>query len=235
MRWRHVDCGVEIACAPPFFGVMHAAMALTLYGEKKWYSPYVFHVFVALKEKQLDFELRELDLDKKETRAGEYLAKSVTAKVPVLQHDDFWVGESLAISEYLAETFPFPKHPKLFPADFKERARARQVMLFLRSDLMALRTERSTDTMFYERAKAPLSAAAQANVEELFRIADLVIPNGKTSMFAEWCIADADLAFCLQRLGINGHELPKKLKAYVEAQWARPSVQAFVNHPRPKL
>src|SRR3954453_22871050 len=203
-------------------------MALTLYGERKWYSPWVFHAFVALKEKGLEFETKELDLDKKETFDQSYRDRSLTAKVPVLDHDGFWIGESLAISEYLAESFPFPKYAvKLFPADFKDRARARQLMLWLRSDLMPLRQERSPETMFFARADKPLSKDAQASVEQLFRVATLAIPEGKTQLFSEWCIADADLCFCLQRLGLNGHELPKKLKSYVDAQWARPSVQAF--------
>src|SRR5207253_4521599 len=119
--------------------------------------------------------------------------------------------ESVAIAEYLAETFPFPKYPvKLFPPDFKDRARARQLMMWIRSDLMPLREERSTHTMFYGGAK-PLTEAGKASAEELVRVANLVIPEGKTQLFAEWSIADADFAFCLQRLGLNGYELPKKV------------------------
>ena len=210
-------------------------MAITLHGEKKWYSPYVFTAFVALKEKGLPFEVKELDLSKKETFTPDYLGHTLTAKVPAIEHDGFWLAESLAIAEYLAETFPFPKYPRLFPADLQERGRARQLMLWIRTDLMPLRVERSTETMFYERAKAPLSKDAQAAAESLVRVMSAVHPEGRTQLFTDWSIADADRACCLHRLGLHGYELPKKLRAFVDAQWARPSVQAFVNHPRPKL
>jgi glutathione S-transferase len=208
-------------------------MAITLYGEHKWHSPYVFTVFVSLKEKQLPFEVKELDLSKGETRQAGYLSQALTGKVPALDHDGFVLAESLAIAEYLAETFPFPRHPRLFPEDLKERGRARQLMMFIRTDLTALRQERSTDTMFFAKATAPLSAKGQADAEALIRVVSAVLPDGRTQLFGNWSIADADMAFCLQRLGLNGYPLPAKLRAFVDAQWARPSVQGFVQHPRP--
>lgn len=208
-------------------------MGLTLYAERLWVSPYVFTAFVGLREKGLEFEVREMDLARKETRAGSFRDWSITGKVPAVEHDGFMVSESLAIAEYLAEMFPFPKYPvRLFPADFRERARARQLMMWIRSDLMALREERSTHTMFFGGAK-PMSSACQAAAEELLRVADLVIADGRVGLFAEWCIADSDFAFCLQRLGLNGFQLPPKIRAFVDAQWARSSVQEFVNHARP--
>jgi glutathione S-transferase len=37
----------------------------------------------------------------------------------------------------------------------------------------------------------------------------------------------------LQRLAKTSHPLPKKLRAFAEAQWERPAVQEFVRHARP--
>jgi glutathione S-transferase len=210
-------------------------MAITLYAERKWYSPYVFTAYVALAEKGLVFQLKELDLAKGEAQAQGFVDSTVTGKVPAIDHDGFWLAESLAIAEYLAETFPFPHHPRLFPADLKERGRARQLMMWLRTDLLPLRQERTTENMFYARAQAPLSAAAQASAATLVRVVSAVLPEGKTQLFSNWSIADAEVAFCLQRLGLNGDPLPKKLQDFVDVQWARPTVQAFVNHPRPNL
>ena len=42
-----------------------------------------------------------------------YRDRSLTAKVPALEHDDFWLAESSAIAEYLEEAFPPPGHPAL--------------------------------------------------------------------------------------------------------------------------
>jgi len=199
-------------------------MALTLYSDRFWISPWVFSCYVTLKEKGVPFEIVDLALDKKETHQPEYKQKSLTAKVPSIDHDGFWLSESMAILEYLEETFP---QVRALPANTRERARARQLMSFLRTDLYALREERSTNTMFYDHADKPLSGKAQADVEKLYEVA-----NAFVSGVGEWSVADSELAFCMQRLGMNGQELPPRLRPFVEAQWSRPSVQSYVTHVR---
>lgn len=200
---------------------------ITLYGEPYWYSPYVFTVFVALKEKGVEFETKVVSLDAGEHKAAAF-APSITGRVPAIEHDGFWLAESSAIAEYVDESFP---GTRLFPGGTRERARARQLMAFIRSDLMALREERSTETMFYARAQKPLSAEGQAAADKLVRVAESVITGPQ--LFETWSIADADLAFMLHRLILNGHEVPAKVRAFAETQWQRPSVRAFVEHPRP--
>jgi glutathione S-transferase len=206
---------------------------LLLYVDRLWISPYAFSAFVALEEKGLPYEVKTLALERGEHRAPEYRTPSLTGKVPALRHGDYWLSESLAISEYLAETFPFPKHPRLFPENLQERGRARQLMLWMRTELRALREERPSHTLFYERTRQPLSASAQQASAELVRIAEQVIPEGRTTLFNAWCIADPELGLMLQRLNLNGDPLPPKLRAYAEAQWTRPSVRKFVERPRP--
>ncbi|MGZ5970181.1 MAG: glutathione transferase [Polyangiales bacterium] len=202
-------------------------MAVTLYGEPYWYSPYVFTAFVALKEKGVAFETKLVSIDTGEHKS-EAFAPSITGRVPALEHDGFWLAESSAIAEYVDEAFP---GPRLFPGGARERARARQLMAFVRSDLMPLREERSTETMFYARATKPLSAAGQAAADKLVQVASRVVKG--TQLFETWSIADADLAFMLHRLILNGHEIPAQLRAFAEANWSRPSVHAFVSHDRP--
>jgi glutathione S-transferase len=205
---------------------------LTLYVDGFWISPYALSAYVALKEKGLPFEVKEVPLDKKEHHRPEYRDSSLTGRVPSLRHGDYWLSESSAIAEYLAETFPFPKYPRIFPENLQERGRARQIQAWIRSDLMPIRGERPTWSIFYERAKAPLSPEAEEEVERLLRLANHLIPEGRTTLFDAWCLADTDLAVMLQRLNVNGHPLPAKVKAYAEAQWQRPSVQEWVNRPR---
>ena len=98
---------------------------------------------------------------------------------------------------------------------------------------MPIREERSTFTMFYEKSSKPLSVKAQDAAQALFRVAAAVVPEGRTSMFSAWSIADADLSFMLHRLILNGDEVPARLRAYAEAQWRRPSVREFVDRKRP--
>ncbi len=201
---------------------------LKLYSDRFWISPWVFSCFVALEEKGVPFELVELGLDRRETRTPEYVGATITGKVPAIDHDGVRLAESSAILEYLDETFP---GRRLLPADARERARARQVMSFLRTDVFALREDRGSNYMFYEHNRNPLGEKARADADKLFAVAGQVVKGA--SMFGEWTIADSELAFCLQRLGMNGDELPASLREFVAAQWARPSVQKYVKHQRP--
>lgn len=206
---------------------------LELYGETLWISPYVLSSYVALREKRLDFEMVEVSLLDLAHRDAAYRDRSVTAKVPALVHDGFGIAESSAIAEYLEETFPPPGYAPIFPAGTRERARARQLMAWMRSDLGALRDERPTVTMFFERATKPLSASGAEAAASLLRVTELVLPAGATSLFGAWSLADSELAFMLHRLLLNGDDVPARIRAFAEAQWARPSVQSFVRHARP--
>jgi glutathione S-transferase len=133
--------------------------------------------------------------------------------------------------------FPPPTYGRLLPTDPRERARARQILAWLRSDLAALREDRPTSSMFYGPATTPLTAAGRDAADKLVRVAAELLPDRGsgtvTQLFREWSIADGDLAFCLHRLLRSGHELPSRVQAFATTQWQRPSVQAFVNHPRP--
>ena len=205
--------------------------ALTLTVDSFWISPYAFSCFVALKEKALPFEVRALSLPDKEHHKADYRRQSMTGRIPMLQHGDFTLSESSAIVEYLDDAFPGT--PRALPTSVRDRARARQIMAWVRSDLMPIREERSTTTMFYERATKPLSPAAQDAARRLMSFAQAVVPEGRTSLFGTpWTAADTDLAFMLQRLNLNGYELPPAVRRFVDAQWQRPSVQEWVTHKR---
>jgi len=204
---------------------------LTLHAETLWCSPYSFSSWVALHEKGLPFDVVEVSLLELRHWEPAYRDRSITAKIPALTHGDFWVAESSAIAEYLEDAFP--DRPRLFPSDPKVRARARQLMAWMRSDLGALRDERPTVSMFYERARRPLSSNGAAAAASLLRVTELVLPAGTTSLFGAWTLADSELAFMLHRLLLNGHDVPARIRAFAEAQWARPSVQSFVRHARP--
>jgi len=208
---------------------------LTLFGEKNLDSPFVFTVFVALKEKRVPFTLRSLDLSRGEQREGPFVARSLTARVPTLTAGEFSLSESLAIVEYLDETLLAPLHPRVLPAGVEERGRARQLLGWLRSDLAALRRERPTASIFFEheRATAPLGDAARADADKLVRVASTLLAGHGGSPFSSWSVAEADLSIALMRLIANGDEVPPQLKEYVAAQWQRPSIAAWVALERP--
>jgi glutathione S-transferase len=206
----------------------------TLYAESLWASPYAFSSLVALREKGVAFDLVLVELAGGAHRRPDYYAPSVTGRIPSLDHGGFRLAESSAIAEYLEEVLPPPQYPRLFPEALRDRARARQIMAWLRSDLMALREERSTMTMFYYRSQGkPLSPQAQQDVERLVRVAEQLLPADGGPLFGAWSLVDADFAFLLHRLILSGDPVPEKVAAYARAQWSRPSVREFVEHARP--
>ena len=203
---------------------------LTLYVDSNWMSPWAFHALVALEEKQLAYQLVATPLPIPEPLRSELEPKAILAKVPLLVHGELWLTESLAISEYLAETFPTPGHPRLFPADLAERARARQVMSWLRTSLMALRNDRPTSSVFGRPTVRPMTEKGKEDAAELLRVATALVPPNATQMFKDWSIADIDLSLALMRMIASQDHVPEHLIHYALAQWDRRSVKRYLAH-----
>jgi len=200
----------------------------TLYVDSRFLSPYALSAHVALTEKGAPFEVRLVDLEAGEQRMRPYQCRALTGRVPALTHGDFHLTESTAIAEYLEEIFPPPEHVRLYPADPRDRARARQLQAWLRSDLAPLREERPTQVVFWNEQRPPLGDAACAASAKLLHAAECLIGAGQTTLFGDWSLADADLAVALRRLWRD--DLPDTLRRYVQAQWERPSMVRWLEH-----
>ncbi len=200
--------------------------------DSRYASPYALSVFVALRVKQLEFALRTIDLYGGEHQSIDYATTSLTARVPTLAYGNFALSESSAITEYLEERFP--KNP-LYPHDVQDRARARQVQAWLRSDLLSLRAERPTEVIFYQSKEAPLSESAAVDAEKLTRVGESMMADGRQYLFQTWTIADVDMALMLNRLVLHGDDVPGELKEYAERQWAHSAVREWLSMPRPSL
>lgn len=205
---------------------------MRLYADAQYTSPYAMSVFVGLTEKGIPFDLQTVDLGAGANRHPAYADVSLTQRVPTLIDGDFHLSESSAITEYLDEAYP---GVALYPADTRAKARARQIQAWLRSDLLPIREERSTQVVFYGPTATPLSAAAEQAAQKLFKAADMLLAQNSNYLFDAWCIADVDLAVMLNRLVLNGDAVPARLADYAKRQWERASVQAWVKLPRPPL
>lgn len=205
---------------------------IVLYGNTPMTSPYVMTVFVALEEKQLPYRLELLDLERGDQLRPDFIAHSITNRVPTLRIADaageLWLSESAAIVEYLEERFPPPAHAALYPRGLAERARVRMVQGIIRSDFLPIRQERSTETIFQGLPIQPLSEQAEATRLRLVRIAAALLAEGQRSIASEFSIADVDLAILLQRLVHNGDALPAHLADYANHVWQRPSIQKWL-------
>jgi glutathione S-transferase len=213
---------------------MDAAAPLQLFVDAYWCSPFDYSCYVALREKGLEFTTSRAVI-----RSGaDFLAplkqRALIARVPALAHGDFWLSESLAVVEYLEEAFPPPAWPSLWPEDVQARARARQIVSFVRSELGALRHERTSWRIFYPPALGtpvePLSPTARAEADELLQVTSRVLALGEVRA---WPIAAAELTFALLRLVRTGESVPPAIAAFVADVCARPSVRDFLDHARP--
>lgn len=202
--------------------------AITLWSDANYFSPYVLSVYVALKEKGLNFTVQTVDLASGQNLQPGWKGYDLTRRVPVLAVDDFVLSESSAIDEYLEERFAPPTWERIYPLDMQKRARARQIQAWLRSDLMPIREERSTDVVFAGAKKPPLTPNAVKAAEKLIATVEALLPQGQQNLFGEWCIADTDLALMLNRLILNGDEVPERIEEYALFQWQRASVLRFI-------
>jgi len=133
-----------------------------LYVGEKNISSWSMRAFVALTHKGVPFEERPIELVEDRDRK---LRRKVgpTGKVPVLLHEGLRIPESLAIIEYLEETFPPPTYPSLWPADRARRAHARWLAAAMATGFFEVRQHMSFNLCFVpERATPPPEALDEA-------------------------------------------------------------------------
>ena len=94
---------------------------LTIYLGNKNYSSWSLRPWLVLKRTTVAFDEVVIPLYQSGSRET-VLKYSPSGRVPALRHGELTVWESLAICEYLAETFP---NFELWPKDQAARARAR--------------------------------------------------------------------------------------------------------------
>ena len=205
---------------------------MLLYVDANFASPYALVAFVSLIEKGLKFEIEPLDLVARANQGPDFAKTSITRRVPTLIHDGFALSESSAICEYLDETFA---GTRLYPAGSRDRARARQIQAWVRSDLMPIRDERPTFVVFNGAKRPALSEGAREAADKLFAAALTLLEGRTDNLFGDWSIADVDLAMMLQRLIVLGDAVPQHLSDYANNQWRRPSKQQWINRKRPPL
>jgi glutathione S-transferase len=205
---------------------------MLLYVDANFASPYALVAFVSLLEKGLTFDIKTVDLAVQDHHRPDFSKTSITRRVPTLVHDGFALSESSAICEYIDESFP---GTRLYPSDPRDRARARQVQAWMRSDLMPIREERPTFVVFCGAKRPALSTTARASADLLFSGALTLLEGRTDNLFGDWSIADVDLAMMLQRLIALGDPVPRRLIDYAARQWHRPTLQQWIHRARPPL
>ncbi|TMP31781.1 maleylacetoacetate isomerase [Pseudoalteromonas rubra] len=95
-------------------------------------SSAAYRVRIALNLKQLDHELVPVNLLKSEQQGAEYLSKNAQGLLPALETEQGMLAQSLAILEWLEETFDATP---LLPADAWQKAQVRNFSYAIACDI----------------------------------------------------------------------------------------------------
>lgn len=162
-------------------------MALELViGTRKW-STWSLRPWLVLKRTGASFDERLIPLRQEDGRTeAEIAPHSPSGLVPALKDGDLTIWDSLAISEYLAETYP-----GLWPKDPAARALARAAACEMHSGFGSLRGE-CPMALEVEPRVVDLSPATQKDVRRITRLmCELLNRFGGRYLCGEWSIADA--------------------------------------------
>ncbi|MEZ5834307.1 MAG: glutathione S-transferase family protein [Geminicoccaceae bacterium] len=174
---------------------------LTLVLGNRNYSSWSLRPWLLMRMLDIDFEEIVIPLDQADTRKT--IARYTPAgRVPVLIDGDLHVWDSLAIMEYLAES-----HPSAWPADRRDRARARSLAAEMHSGFMGLREEFPMNIRAGGRRVEPGAAAAR-DIERVRGIFEDCMEKSKGPMLlGNFCALDAMFAPVVMRFRTYALEL----------------------------
>jgi glutathione S-transferase len=188
---------------------------LLVIGNKN-YSSWSLRPWLAMKMLGIAFDEKRILLDRPDTKA-EMLKHSPAGKVPCLVDGSLAVWDSLAILEYLAE-----RHPRLWPAERAERARARSLAAEMHSGFANLRNHMGLNV----RKRYPGRGRTPEVLEELKRI-DAIWSEAKGPfLFGEFGAVDAMYAPVVLRF--RTYEVRVSNRAYADAVLALPPMREWI-------
>lgn len=154
---------------------------------------------------------------------------SVRGLFPVLRVDGTPIHESLAICEYVADTFA---EAGLWPDDVRRRAEARAISCEMLSGFQDMRRELSCHLFGRVPTFVP-GDAARADIERVFEIwREKLDRSGGPFLFGRFGIADAMFFPVLTRFRTYGVTLPSTLEKYANALDSLPAVRALLEVAR---
>lgn len=197
----------------------------TLVIGNKHYSSWSLRPWLLLRHFGIDFSERRLALDSEIFR-DEIGRWSPTGCVPVLHHDDLVVWDSLAICEFVNETW---LDGRGWPTDTRLRAMARCAAAEMHSSFSALRQQlpmncsRQPDGYRWD-------AAAQRDIDRVQQLwTDLLTASGGPFLGGAFGIADAMFAPVVIRFHGYGPELSAPVRSYVLRMLALPALVEWID------
>lgn len=196
-------------------------MTLRLTIGNKNYSSWSMRPWLALRACGVPFEETVIPIYV-EGAKERILARSPAGKVPVLEDGAVTVWESLAIIEYVAETFPAAG---LWPADAAARAHARAIAAEMHAGFLPLRRACPMNMRRPPRGLAlgEAAAAGVARIDALWAACRARFGSGGAFLFGSFTAADAMYAPMVSRLHTYDVAVSAPSAAYMQAVMALPA------------
>ena len=191
----------------------------------KNYSSWSLRPWMAMAMAGLDFNETMILLDTPDTKK-QIAEHSKAGRVPILHHGKITIWETLAILEYLAETFP---EKSLWPRAKAARAVARSISNEMHAGFSGLR---NTCPMNLRRPYKSIklndeTRADIARIEEIWRDCRKTYGKGGKFLFGKFCNADAMFAPVVTRFETYAIHVAKDTKAYMDAVLATKAFQKW--------
>jgi len=207
---------------------------LKLYVGNKNYSSWSMRPWVLMKQAGIAFDEAMVRFDSFDQGSQFKIAiasVNPVAKVPVLVDGDLAIWDTLAIAEYLAETFP---DKALWPRDKAMRARARSICAEMHAGFGSLRNHCG---MNIEASLPEIGAillrdqpGVRADVARLVQMwSELLERHGGPMLFGDFGIADAYFAPVCTRIKTYALPVPPAIEAYIGRVLALPGVKAWID------
>ena len=200
---------------------------LTIYLGNKNYSSWSLRAWLVLKQTTVAFDEVVIPLYQPGSRET-VLKYSPSGRVPALHQGDVIVWESLAIAEYLAESFP---NFELWPRDPGERALARAISAEMHAGFAALRGQLPMNV----RSSFPgreITPEAQADINRVMAIwRDCRTRFGEKRgpfLFGNFGIPDAMFAPVVTRFRTYKIDLERDAEEYCDTIMGMPAMQEWV-------
>ena len=203
----------------------------TIYLGNKNYSSWSLRPWLVLKQTGVPFDEVVIPLYEVSSKAT-IMKYSPSGTVPALRHGELVVWDSLAICEYLAESF---STFQLWPRDPDARAVARSVCAELHSGFQALRAHLPMNirSSFPNRGVTPEVQAEINRITAVWRDCRKRFGEGKGDfLFGHFTIADATYAPVVTRFRTYKIDLDRDAQAYCDKIVAFPAMQEWISAAR---
>jgi len=191
----------------------------------KNYSSWSLRPWLAMTMAGLPFDETIIPLDMPSTKK-QIAEHSGAGRLPVLHHGKITIWETLAILEYLAETFP---EKNLWPKSKSARARARAISNEMHAGFTGLR---NSCPMNLRRTPKPIKLNEETNaeiirIEEIWRECRNTFGKGGKFLFGKFCIADAMFAPVVTRFDNYAISVGRDTRAYMDVVMATKAFQKW--------